>query len=298
MQKANANSKAAEAKWRAEIMKPKPLETLDQYLESYNKCKEILRNHPVIITLLRQLNEQLTSHPNVEVSHALCLGLGSPSANITRDQSSMKQLILFEFVLEVLKSRHRIAEPVHVYFQEPRFTELDILFLTSLHHEVIPWPRSGRYDTMFDYTPLKTTGIQDPYGNQIQWQEQGRSSGCCAEYINDTTFLYTPHLEFLTIYNAFTVAMPTLFLGNDLTEELSFGYSRFDEKTREFVPAEEDELKAAFTGGKWQDLSKLKKARKDLIEQLDWVTPAAVKGADLMWYNGIVLALKKVPKHL
>ncbi|KAF1988923.1 hypothetical protein K402DRAFT_419256 [Aulographum hederae CBS 113979] len=115
-----------------------------------------------------------------EVANAVCLALGSFSAEGGGDRMrSLWQLVLFMFVVEELR-QSRKGEEMEVFAQEPRFTDLDVEFLTALGVDVVQPPEAK---------------------NRIE----------------ETSFLYAPFLQWeVLLPGVLHDARPTLFLGNDV----------------------------------------------------------------------------------
>lgn len=256
--------------------------SLEALQADYKKQQQTVRESAVYRLHMRQLETQLTEHPNVEASHALCLGLGSIANHYGRASNGMKQLIFFEDVIAHLKSRHRIAEPTHVYLQDPSFNTLDTQFLTSLGHHVIPFPFGGAKWSMYKYSEDRGSpraGRELYHAGTIPRQLMLNSKGALqsTQYITENTFLYAPHLEFGTIGKALAIAVPSLYLGSNLLDSDDSGLV-------EQAPFSAEELEA--------DGNRLKTA----IESLDWQAPMDEDPFYGQWHGDISFAFAKVPK--
>lgn len=248
----------------------------------YKKQQQTVRESAVYRLHMKQLETQLTEHPNVEASHALCLGLGSIANHYGRASNSMKQLIFFEDVIAHLKSRHRIAEPTHVYLQDPSFNALDTQFLTSLGHDVIPFPFGGAKWSMYKYSedgrsPCAFTELYQAgrIPRQLTLNKIGALES--TQYITENMFLYAPHLEFETIGMALAIAVPSLYLGTNL-----FDFDDSDLDQQALFSAEQLEA----------DGNKLKTA----IESLDWQAPMDEDPFYGQWHGDMSFAFAKVPE--
>ena len=69
--------------------------------------------------------QKTIQQPSLKITSAVCLGLGS-----LREGLSMKQLVFFESLVEILRQHHTIPQ-AHIYFQDPEFNLLDRSFLES-----------------------------------------------------------------------------------------------------------------------------------------------------------------------
>lgn len=282
---ANSNPKAETAVELMKQLRGSRYDSLEAMHAAHQTQKEALKKHFAYVAFLKQLDKELTDHPNVEVSHGLCLGLGSISNpyGSEHNHNSLKQLILMEGVMEQLKARSRLAERAPVYFQDPAFTPMDAQFLTSLGYRVIPFPFGGdpwslhkvRHDVMAFKSRDGLVEMLPMASLQVE----------SSAYITEKTFLYTPHLEFNTVALALIEAVPSLFLGPDLN----------DVEDKERIPYE---LRQSLETGicTEQEVESYRTSLSTAMQALDWKETVEIIGNDFYWYNRISFGFAKVPR--
>ena len=160
-------------------------ERFRQYMDDVDQPK-----HQQVLTRMLNFNN------GRELTQCICLGLGTFAINVphsTQSNISLHQLAVLTTILRILKDRHCIQQ---VYFQDPDFSDADILFLQSLGYAVLEKPAA-------------------------------------CEKMSAGTFLFAPFLPDYVNAGALTVAFPGLYMGNSPARYLA-GLSRrgaFPEET-------------------------------------------------------------------
>lgn len=171
--------------------------TLETYLDRVRKhYAPIWRGSNCFKSLSRIFEQDILRAENINITQCVCLGLGSMTAG---SESSSYELAVLISILEILGTAARIqkcsiryALPANpdlstgkkhhirdIIFQDPIFNSLDEAILKSFGYTVVETP-----DAFFK--------------------------------INNTTFLFAPHLECCHYATALENATPVLSIGSDL----------------------------------------------------------------------------------
>jgi len=288
---ANSNDKAAAATVRQKLLRPEPVGSLEELTNIYCHQRELLSKDVLLLKFRKQLEELLVTHPNAEASHVVCLGLGPLSQPYSaHEHTSLQQLIHLENAIEVLNAHHRLARPQYVYFQDMAFSQLDTLFLISLGYHVIPWPARGSPETLLGGAAHSGRSTQRSGSEKLFHIGINHHVLPSAPYLDEATFLFAPHLEFITTLQAVHQAMPSVFLGNNFPECGPEHWIHQED-------AETGKIHKGFLPGlpKELDLSYLEHDWKQMLQRLDWTVPVTSRSDDSRWCNDIVLAVHKVP---
>ncbi len=94
--------------------------------------------------LLADVFEQdLSLFPNSTITKCVCLGLGNIAKHMTvpgtEHVASIKQLVVLQKLLILLRRKHSIAE---VFFQDPKVTDVEAAFLKSLGYIIVEDPQA------------------------------------------------------------------------------------------------------------------------------------------------------------
>lgn len=181
--------------------------TLDTYLDRFrNHYTPTWRESYCFKGLTRIFEQDILPAENILISQCICLGLGSMTAG---SESSSYELAALLSILEILGINAR----------EPRRKPC------SIPHDLSPL--GGRPRANPGNPPGKTHQIQeiifqDPIFTPLD-QTVLKSLGYTVvetphafSKLNDTTFLFAPHLECLHYATALEVATPALSVGSDV----------------------------------------------------------------------------------
>ncbi|KAG7008107.1 hypothetical protein G7Y79_00007g022320 [Physcia stellaris] len=158
--------------------------TFDVISAKYQQFVDAWVYHPLRRASYRTLENSVLKQGRIQITHAVCLGLGSFTGayaneqfNVLFQERVLWQLIAFESWIDKLRMRFDIE---HIYFQDPAFSTLDRKFLRSQGYKILHSPESENY-------------------------------------IDRHTFLFTPCAEQMVEESCLSTAFPALYMTNDLT---------------------------------------------------------------------------------
>ena len=158
--------------------------SLDEVEEEFTMVhKEIEKDW--IQTLSDCFERKLRLFEDTKLTQYVCLGLGSLSNYYPYDpwpKNPLHLLIFLTILVELLRKKHNIQD---IYFQDPRFTAVDISFLRSQEYHVLDDPRAF-------------------------------------EIIDSSTLVFAPGLHRNLYAQAFAKYRPALLIGNNLEAILRF----------------------------------------------------------------------------